>query len=292
MSGNDDELFFAYDGSWLATGVHGMMLPLQNRQTMEAFVESEQAEFEQEIIESNSTNTLRKEDADRLFVHLEEGVGDDPEVWGCLLDRVIRPRQLHLADGLVRRAAEGLCPSKIRIRNATEAQWKLIVNFKGQGNQAFGQKDFAKAIDFYHQAIELFPKSMLVAPKVQVEQLVTILSNMAECHLRLKQYLKAGHRATEALVLDNAHEKSRIRRAKASLAIVYDNDESPSYLVQAQQDFQEVLENDPTSDGRKTAKSFLEDLKEVLQMEKKTFAKKHPEADWEDYVQAVQSNCW
>ena len=95
----------------------------------------------------------------------------------------------------------------------------------------------------------------------------------------------AGKLATDALLLDNGHEKSRMRRVKANIA-------GTSYLVQAQVDLEEILNKTGTAAGVKEAKDYLNQLKELLENEKKTYRQNTPDGDWELFVDRMRAPCW
>ena len=57
---------------------------------------------------------------------------------------------------------------------------------------------------------------MYLVPQQRAE-LVTLLSNQAECYLRLNKYEDAIVQASKALQLDRRHSKSLLRRAKATI---------------------------------------------------------------------------
>mmetsp|Transcript_2872 Transcript_2872/g.6765 ORF Transcript_2872/g.6765 Transcript_2872/m.6765 type:complete len:114 (+) Transcript_2872:477-818(+) len=113
-----------------------------------------------------------------------------------------------------------------------------------------------------------------------MQQVANVLSNKAECYLRLKQHEDAGDAATAALLLDNSHEKSRMRRAKAEMAIA-----GASYLIQAQVDLQEIVDERHSSTGVKQAK-------QILTMEKSIFQKANPDGDWRLYIRMIKATCW
>jgi hypothetical protein len=158
---------------------------------------------------------------------------------------------------------------------------------KRAGNESFVKKDYAQAVQHYNDALKMIQIAMFVAPLDQIKEVVNVLSNQAECYLRLKKFKDAGNVATLALMFDNGHEKSRMRRAKAELVIAGD-----SYLIQAQLDLQEIVDNNLSKAGVKEAKEYLEQLDELLAMAKTTFEEGHPGEDWDLYVRMVKARCW
>lgn len=87
---------------------------------------------------------------------------------------------------------------------------------KEKGNSEFACKRYERACDYYDHALTLFPLVPSRLPKEQKAEMAKIHSNKAECFIRLSKYLHAISEATEALVLDKTHSKSRLRRAKAT----------------------------------------------------------------------------
>ena len=102
--------------------------------------------------------------------------------------------------------------------------------------------------------------------------MMNVLSNQAECYLRLQDYNAAAQAATDALVFDGDHIKSRIRLrlAKAEL-VLYKKKISFTYLAQAGNDLQ-VLLNDPGADTSKvaieSAEKLLAEMNECMKVEK------------------------
>ena len=128
--------------------------------------------------------------------------------------------------------------------------------------------------------------------------MVNILSSQAECYLQLGEYENAGQLATYALLFDGQHVKSRVRRAKAELALArIDEGRAADYLVQAKIDLETVLVDNP---NRKASK-FLEDspeklLREVviplLDRERRIYYDGYPGGNWELHVKVLEARCW
>eukprot|EP00956_Cyclotella_meneghiniana_P006850 scaffold9209_cov22-Cyclotella_meneghiniana.AAC.2 len=89
--------------------------------------------------------------------------------------------------------------------------------------------------------------------------------------------LNAARVATNALILDSDHEKSRIRRAKAELELYRIDPGSLIYLVQAKHDLEEVLNSyDSSNIGRaKLQEPYWFKLKNCL-IERGKDAKRNP----------------
>ena len=97
-----------------------------------------------------------------------------------------------MASGVNRRFVEETTPSRIRIQKfLEELEMKPLLEHKKQGNEMFGKKQYQDAIDLYDKALMIIPE-MYVGPYDQAEQIVAILSNKAECELRLELYHDAG----------------------------------------------------------------------------------------------------
>lgn len=267
------------DGNWLVDGLllGGMFLKF-NR---DDFCDNELEEFQAEQDASpNAPVSMEHE-----FLNMPSN-GDEPG-WARLHMEILKPRTLHVADFIARRFAEGTCPARIRIRSISPDDMQQLLAHKKVGNEAFSRKDYEQAIQHYNDALTAIRVDLFVAPSEHIKEVVNVLSNQAECYIRLKRYQNAGSTATCALMFDNGHEKSRMRRAKAELAIAGD-----SYLIQAQVDLQEVVENNSSKAGVKEATEYLEQLDELLTMEKATFQDRNPDGDWDSYVRMVKSKCW
>jgi hypothetical protein len=283
-----DEKYYAsidetHDGMWLADGYDGMMMGLSD----DDFLEAEQEEFQEDQLASNGELIYSDE-----FVKFPPPEKIDESFGGSM-----RSRKLSIADYVVRRLAEGLCPSRIRIQRIEESAMKGILEFKAKGNQAFASKDYEKAVEFYEDALMdiNFPRKMYIAPEEQMSEVVTILSNKAECELRLRRYHETGDSATAALLFDGLHEKSRIRRAKAELALGKQKGESAVIFMQATIDLEEVLRNDSgsrTDAGIKTARTLLKDANHYLKIAKDEFQQKNPDADWDLWSRHMRSTCY
>lgn len=112
--------------------------------------------------------------------------------------------------------------------------------YKTQGNKAFVEKQYQKAIDFYSQAIALDKKNPV------------LYSNRAQCHLNLRDWIRASNDVEVGLRL-NPNEKIKVKllyrkglTAKGS-----------GSLVMAKRAFTEALELDPNNQA---AASELEQL--------------------------------
>jgi hypothetical protein len=102
-------------------------------------------------------------------------------------------RDLHLACGVFHLFLIGTHPSKIRISRMDPIEMEGLLRHKKLGNEAFAKKDYERAIECYDDALGAVLTDLYVSPKDQVKEVIDVLSNQAECHLRLKQYkLRVG----------------------------------------------------------------------------------------------------
>ena len=115
---------------------------------------------------------------------------------------------------------DNLCPPIVRITRVSEKEMSEMMQTKRKGNDLFVAGKFEEAYETYQDALTCVCNHMFyIAPTDQVAEVVNILSNQAECSLRLHNYDDAAITATDALVLNSDHDKSRIRRAKAELSL-------------------------------------------------------------------------
>ena len=299
-SGINNDL--AYDGMWSFAGFNGMMVQLA-----EDFVKAQH----EEKVQQKTTND--DDHYEENYIHFNNF---DPSNEESMIEcqEKLNERHLHLADGVLRRLVEGCCPSKIPIcRLDEETTMKRIMECKLKGNHHFSRYEFREAIDHYDDALSCIPNNnnknyLFIAPIHQIQQIVNVLSNKAECLLRKGRYEDAAETSTEALIFMNDHEKSRIRRAKANIEIgKYDRYEITSrgssemdgaaYLVQAKFDLEEVLDSEveDSSEGKETAEKLLSQVNRLLNNAKKKVLDKNPTMDaneWDLNVLKIQSRCW
>ncbi|OMJ71796.1 hypothetical protein SteCoe_29887 [Stentor coeruleus] len=155
--------------------------------------------------------------------------------------------------------------SKILIKggNPQKDQHKPVITtkdpevdrLKDQGNLAFSNKEYDKAIEKYAECLQR---------AVNPEMLVILNSNSSECFLRIKKPEQALEHAEKALDLDKKHVKSLVRRAKAKKML--------GKFKSAKADLQFCLELEPNNTvikqeiGKITAKvqMLLEDLQKTM----------------------------
>ncbi|VEU44859.1 unnamed protein product [Pseudo-nitzschia multistriata] len=285
----------AFDGMWSFSGYCGMMVQLAH-----FFVESKQGREENKGFGEND-----EDDEDEFLFVGSMDISAEETIIRC--QENLEERNLHMADGVLRRLVEGCCPPKIRITRLDEDTLKKLIDYKVQGNHFFGRHEFREAIDFYDLALSSIPETqrrLYIAPRNQIQEIVNVLSNKAECLLRKVKYEEAAETATDALIFMADHEKSRIRRAKAGLEIgKYDRYEATSrgdgsmtgvaFLVQSKYDLEEVLNApDATLVGRQTAEEILHQVDKLLKGAKKKVLSKDPNPEWDLNVLKIQSRCW
>ena len=114
--------------------------------------------------------------------------------------------------------------------------YESVMQAKGAGNTAFGSGDYAGAIARYGEALTLYGDKK--GAGAQRDEKVKILSNRAECHLRLREWGRAEADASAAIELEPMHSKSVLRRAKAYMGFRGAPDEELRKLGLAKADLQ------------------------------------------------------
>jgi tetratricopeptide (TPR) repeat protein len=106
-----------------------------------------------------------------------------------------------------------------RARQVPSEDYRVMLEQKEKGKRAFFRGQYKTALDCYIKAEELMggDVSGIYLVPYQRAEMVTVLSNQAECFLRLKKYENAILQTTKALQLDRRHSKSLLRRAKATM---------------------------------------------------------------------------
>jgi hypothetical protein len=293
MNGTED---MRYDGMWSYLGLFGMMLHFHDDGEERPEIDSDAMEF---VDLSPLQDVVTEEDREQFLVRLQED---------------LMGRNLHLADGVLRRLVEeggtSQLPSKVRVRRMTIGQLNHLLSLKRKGNEAFGNRDYDGAVGYYDEALASSKgaiQKFYVAPVDQVEEVVNVLSNRAECELRQRRFRDAAETATDALFLMNNHEKSRIRRVRAELAVGKEaashgggyQPSSPAsaaaaaYFIQAKCDLQEVMDNpERTEEGTNSVQKQLPDVQRCLDGAKVSMLRTNPNANWELYEQRIQATCW
>jgi tetratricopeptide (TPR) repeat protein len=181
-------------------------------------------------------------------------------------------RQKHLQELAQRKEKKQERRDRMRAKltkTVPERSFQQILVWKQKGNAAFGKRNYVEALGWYTSANDgdaLFRMGIFLGG-VQREEKVKILSNMAECHLRLKQYQEASMVATEALTLDKRHDKSLIRRAKATFWGVASTDFgiNPMAIAQVEEDLQKVIMM--KGEGVQSAKELLKNVHTKIENE-------------------------
>ncbi|KAF2154713.1 serine/threonine-protein phosphatase-like protein 5 [Myriangium duriaei CBS 260.36] len=93
------------------------------------------------------------------------------------------------------------------------------VELKNKGNEAFKNKDWPSAVDFYSQAIDKYDKE----PSFFTNRAQT-WSNLAQANIKLEAYGYAIADATKAIEIDSKFTKAYYRRAVANTAILRHSD--------------------------------------------------------------------
>jgi tetratricopeptide (TPR) repeat protein len=132
---------------------------------------------------------------------------------------------------------------------------------KDKGNRSFSRGQYKSALDSYLRAENLLGgavSGMYLVPHQRAE-LVKVLSNQAECYLRMKKFDDAILQASTALQLNKRHEKSLLRRAKA----LYEGADRLKTLnsgvaARAAEDLQVIIELE--SSGAKEARDLLNEI--------------------------------
>mmetsp|Transcript_30514 Transcript_30514/g.50709 ORF Transcript_30514/g.50709 Transcript_30514/m.50709 type:complete len:292 (+) Transcript_30514:83-958(+) len=107
--------------------------------------------------------------------------------------------------------------SKGKAIKIDDAEFKKMMAFKDKGNRSFQRAQYYSALKNYRLAEQLIGGEVMGMYLIasQRAELVKVLSNQAECYLRMKKYEDALSKSTAALKLDSRHEKSILRHTKA-----------------------------------------------------------------------------
>lgn len=152
-------------------------------------------------------------------------------------------------------------------RNVDPPTFEEALSLKAKGNSLFCAKQYRDALTPYTQAKEKLGGIGMILSGDQRAEMVTILSNEAECYLRLKWYTEAQMSATSAIALDGKHVKSLLRRAKATLygSVYDDNGINPFACAQVEEDLEKIIRmND---DGVEEASKLQEEMRARMQKE-------------------------
>jgi tetratricopeptide (TPR) repeat protein len=148
-----------------------------------------------------------------------------------------------------------------RARQLPRDDFDAMLQQKEKGRRAFYRGQYKTAFDFYRRAEEIMGgdvSGMYLVP-LQRAEMVTILSNQAECLLRMRKYENAVMQATKALQLDRRHNKSLLRRARATISL-YNTVLNSVAASSAIDDLETLI--DMKGDGYREAKLLLDDISE------------------------------
>ena len=101
-----------------------------------------------------------------------------------------------------------------------EDTFAIAMSHKAEGNAAFGSQTFGAAVEAYEAALGVYGDRG-GARGSQRDEKVKLMSNLAECRLKLERWEDAAAAASEALALDPAHAKSLVCRSKAADKLGY-----------------------------------------------------------------------
>lgn len=279
-----DPMYYAsidetHDGMWSYIGLDGMMTSLDD----DEFILDQERDFLDDVDNGDALLSQRENEFVKLdLTAIEEEVGPS-----------LRDRGLMIASCVTRRLVEGYCPPIIRITRFDDTDMEELMKHKQKGNQLVASKRYQDAIDEYEEALSCCPlRHMFISPYIQVVEVMSVLSNQAESHLRLNEFNDAANRATEALMFDAHHEKSRIRRAKAELAL-YKKKNCIIVLAQACHDLEFLLDTPDVSDNAiESAEALLDEANGFMKREKEKMAEESPIADFDFMIRDLKSRCW
>lgn len=266
-----------HDGLWLYDGPLAMMIIFDDNE----FMCSQEDEWQHDLLDDPN---LKREDE---FVELK------PDT---IIELVasLKDRDIHIASGVLRRILTHTAyPTEVRITRLTDDEMEEFLAMKKEGNDLFLAKKYQEAAEMYLEALDSsLSGPYYITPKNQVKEMINVLSNQAECYLQLQDYDAAARAATDALLLDGDHVKSRVRRAKAELAL-YKKKFTLPVLAQAGNDLQMVL-NDPEA-GKlaiESAKKMLAEIHEYLKVEQLKCSKEKSPDYFDFMMQTLVQSCW
>jgi hypothetical protein len=148
-----------------------------------------------------------------------------------------------------------------KARKMDNVAFCAMLQEKTKGNRAFSRGQYKSALDHYLEAEKFLGGAVIGVYLVahQRAELVKVLSNQAECYLRMQKYEDAILQSTAALQLDKRHEKSLLRRAKATFHGAERYQALNSMLAaQAAEDLQVIIEM--KGQGADEAKALKEEI--------------------------------
>jgi tetratricopeptide (TPR) repeat protein len=157
-----------------------------------------------------------------------------------------------------------------KARKMDNVAFCAMLEEKTKGNRAFSRGQYKSAVNNYLKAEKFLGGAVIGVYLVahQRAELVKVLSNQAECYLRMQKYEDAILQSTAALQLDKRHEKSLLRRAKATFHGAERHQALNSIVAaQAVEDLQAIIEM--KGQGADEARAFKEEIEGKVKERKK-----------------------
>jgi len=210
------------------------------------------------------------------FEEVGEGEWSGPWYWRRRGGEEARRAQIASNRGRREKARRERAERKrSQTKHVDEDTFLQILQAKRRGNDMFRKGNYERALEIYgrtHDMDRHFHLGLFLAGEQRAEK-VNILSNEAECYLRLRKYTQAEMKATDALTLDKRHEKSLVRRAKATYHGKYiksgDMVESTLLAGVAKEDLEKVIRMGGS--GAEDAQKLLDDINLAVEKELERF---------------------
>lgn len=162
---------------------------------------------------------------------------------------------------------------KERWQMSDDEKLKATNDFREKGNQFYKEKNYAKAEEYYFQAIGILEHLMLKEKPHDTEWFelaalkVPLLLNYAQCRLLAEDYYAVIQTCTEVISLDSKNVKAFFRRGKAHIGAWN--------VEEAKKDFDKCIELDPTLRGTATKElKALDEAKRKMDIEQKAILQK------------------
>ena len=149
-----------------------------------------------------------------------------------------------------------------KARQVAQDDFTAMLRLKEKGKRAFNRGQYKTALDCFVKAEELLGgdvTGIYLVPH-QRAAMVTLLSNQAECYLRLKKHEEAILQATKALQLDRRHSKSLLRRAKATISASDRHVLHSMAAASAAEDLHAIIEM--KGEGAQEAQKLIDEISE------------------------------
>ena len=229
-----------------------------HREVAEAFERRKQVETElMKRLGSQMARDGRSCSSHELMQQVLQRYGDQLPPWPPPVDSASRPAATAApTPGAAAAAAT-------RPEGLDDAVFETAMAAKQRGNVAFGDGRYSEAMAAYDDAVACYGASSGSAS--QREEKVKVLSNRAECSLKLERWAEAELSASDALDLDSGHAKSLLRRGKARMQLGGES------LVSAEMDLRAVVA--ARGEGATAAAGLLKTLAEQRRSERQAAAK-------------------